>query len=209
MEPEGVVVVEETPMNPFPPVMLSEHERLAVEVPSLVHHPRAAVRKSHDARVMEHVLAEVSFDRKHDVERADVEPYRATEHDQQLAIAETLRLPIFENPMEVVLVTFSVDLFNRLSESLPKLVEDTQLNPGHLAGLVLPIGLPTTGLVDAAFPIRRFPGSHESNELIADVVGVAELFDTRTDARGHTRGRRDGRRDLLSPTTVGPADRPR
>jgi hypothetical protein len=158
---------------------------------------------------MEHVLAEVSVDRKHDVERANVEPYSATEHEKQLTIAETLRLPIFEDPMEVILVTFSVDLFNRLSESLPKLVQDTQLNPGHLAGRVLPIGFPTTGLIDAAFPIRRFPGSHESNELIADVVGVAELFDPRTDAGGHVRGRRDGRRDLLSPTTVGPADRPR
>jgi hypothetical protein len=155
---------------------------------------------------MEHVLAEVSVDRKHDVERANVEPYSATEHEKQLTIAETLRLPIFEDPMEVILVTFSVDLFNRLSESLPKLVQDTQLNPGHLAGRVLPIGFPTTGLIDAAFPLRRIPGSHESNEPIAD---VAELFDTRTDARGHTRGRRDGRRDLLPPTTVGPADRPR
>jgi hypothetical protein len=158
---------------------------------------------------MEHVLAEVSFDRKHDVERANVQPYRATEHEKQLAIAETLRLPMFENPMEVVLVTFSVDLFDRLGESPPKLVQDTQLNLGHLAGRVLPIGLPTTGLIDAALPLRRIPGSHESNEPIADVVGVAELFDTRADARGHTRGSRDGRRDLLPPTTVGSADRPR
>jgi hypothetical protein len=158
---------------------------------------------------MEHVLAEVSVDRKHDVERANVEPYSATEHEKQLTIAETLRLPIFEDPMEVILVTFSVDLFDRLGESPPELVEDTQLDPRHVAGRVLPIGFPTTGLIDAAFPLRRIPGSHESNEPIADVVGVAELFDTRTDARGHTRGRRDGRRDLLPPTTVGPADRPR
>jgi hypothetical protein len=116
---------------------------------------------------------------------------------------------MFENPMEVVLVTFSVDLFDRLGESPPKLVQDTQLNLGHLAGRVLPIGLPTTGLIDAALPLRRIPGSHESNEPIADVVGVAELFDTRADARGHARGSGDGRRDLLPSTIVGSADRPR
>ena len=77
-------------MNPFPPVVLGEHERLAVEIPALVHHPHPAVRESHDARVMEHVFAKVSFGRKHDVERANVEPDRTTEHDEQLAVAEAL-----------------------------------------------------------------------------------------------------------------------
>ena len=111
--------------------------------------------------------------------------------------------------MEVVLVALSVDLFERLGESAPKLVQDTRLNQGHLAGRVPPIGLPPTGLDDTAFPIRRIPGSHEPHELIADVVGVAELFDTGADAGGHVRGSGDGRRDFLPPTTAGPTDRPR
>jgi len=155
------------------------------------------------------VFAEVSFDRKHDVERANVEPNRATEHEKQLAIAETLRLSEFENPIEVVLVTLPVDLLDRLGESPPKLVEDTRLDPRHVAGRGPSIGLPTTGLVDAALPIRRFPGSHESNEPIADIVGVAELFDPRPDAGGYVRGSRDGRRNLLPPTNAGPDNRPR
>ena len=77
-------------MNPLPPVMLGEHERRAVEIPALVHHPHAAVRESHDARAVEHVFAKASFGRKHDVERANVEPDRTTEHDQQLTVAEAL-----------------------------------------------------------------------------------------------------------------------
>ena len=111
--------------------------------------------------------------------------------------------------MEMVLVAFSVNLLKRLGEPPPNLVQDLRLHPGHVAGRVLTLGLPTTRLVKAAFPMPRIPRSHELHELIADLVGVAEIFDTGADQGRDVGAGGNGSRDFLPPTTVGPADRPR
>ena len=110
--------------------------------------------------------------------------------------------------MEMILIAFSVNLFERLGESPPNLVQGLRLHPGHLAGRLLPVGFPTTRLVNAALPMPRIPRSHELNELITDLVGVAEIFDLGADQGRDVGAGGDGSRELLPPTTVGPADRP-